>query len=237
VTKRVPPQIAHQVALGIAYDHKRKYEVSLEGYYKTMKNVIEYAEGASWLNATSNWEDKVEIGKGWSYGLEFFVQKKAGKTTGMIGYTLSWTNRKFDNLNNGQTFPYKYDRRHDFKVALVHKITDKIEFSASWIFGTGQALTLPTEVYLDGNGREVEAYDGRNGFRMPSYHHLDANIKFWKKKKKWGERAWVISVYNVYNRQNPFFIYRDYDYSGNKPTFRQVSLFPVVPAISYQFKF
>jgi outer membrane receptor for ferrienterochelin and colicin len=236
VTQRVPPQIAHQAALGIAYDHKSKYEVSVEGYYKTMKNVIEYAEGASYLNATSNWEDKVEIGKGWSYGVEFFVQKKKGRTTGMLGYTLSWTNRKFDNLNDGETYPYKYDRRHDFKVAIVHKISDRIEMSASWIFGTGQALTLPTEVYLDAQQREIEVYDKRNDFRMPSYHHFDVNIKFMK-KKKWGERAWIISVYNVYNRQNPFFIYRDYDYVRDKPVFRQVSLFPIVPAISYQFKF
>jgi outer membrane receptor for ferrienterochelin and colicin len=236
VTKRIPPQIAHQAALGIAYEHKNKYEVSLEGYYKTMKNVIEYAEGASYLNATSNWEDKVEIGKGWSYGLEFFVQKKKGRTTGMLGYTLSWTNRKFDNLNKGETFPYKYDRRHDLKMAIVHKVSPRIELSASWLFGTGQALTLPTEVYLDAQGREIEVYDKRNSFRMPSYHHFDASIKF-SKKKKWGERAWVISVYNVYNRQNPFFIYRDYDYNNDQPVFRQVSLFPVVPSISYQFKF
>jgi outer membrane receptor for ferrienterochelin and colicin len=236
VTKRVPPQHAHQGALGFAYEHKNKYEISLEGYYKTMKNVIEYAEGASYLNATSNWEDKVEIGKGWSYGAELFVQKKRGKTTGMLGYTLSWTNRKFDNLNNGKTFPYRYDRRHDFKVAIVHKVSEKFEISANWVFGTGQAVTLPTEVYLDPNYGEVEVYDGRNGFRMPSYHHLDVGMKFFK-KKKWGERAWVISVYNVYNRQNPFFIYRDYDYIQNKPAFRQVSLFPIIPSISYQFKF
>jgi hypothetical protein len=201
-----------------------------------MKNVIEYAEGASYLNATSNWEDKVVIGKGWSYGVEFFVQKKKGKTTGMLGYTLSWTNRKFDDLNNGATYPYKYDRRHDLKMAIVHKVSNKIELSASWVFGTGQAITLPTEVYLDPQQQEIEVYDKRNDFRMPSYHHFDASVKFMK-KKKWGERAWVISVYNVYSRQNPFFIYRDYDYLTDKPVFRQVSLFPIVPAISYQFKF
>ena len=235
VTKRVPPQIAHQYALGIAYNHNNLYEVSLEGYYKDMKNVIEYAEGASYLNATSNWEDKIEIGKGTSYGVEFFVQKKTGKLTGMLGYTLSWANRKFDNLNYGQQFPYKYDRRHDLKAAIVHKPSDRMELSASWVFGTGQALTLPTEVYLD-NGREVEVYNGRNNFRMPAFHHLDLSIKFIK-KKKWGERAWVISVYNVYNRQNPFFVFRDYDYKKNAPVFKQVSLFPIVPSISYQFRF
>jgi outer membrane receptor for ferrienterochelin and colicin len=236
VTKKVPPQIAHQVALGLSYLHRNKYEMSIEGYYKTMENVIEYSEGASFINATSNWEDKIEIGKGWSYGVELFLQKKLGNTTGMLGYTLSWTNRQFDNLNNGKTFPYKYDRRHDLKAAIVHKVSKGFELSADWVFGTGQAITLPTEVYRGNNGEEVEVYEGRNGFRMHNYHRLDLGMKFIK-KKKWGERAWVISVYNVYNRQNPFFIYRSYSSSTNTPEFRQVSLFPIIPSVSYQFKF
>ncbi len=236
VTTKIPPQIAHQFATGVAYNYKNGYEISVEGYYKSMKNVIEYAEGASYLNATSNWEDKVEIGKGWSYGAEFFVQKKKGKTTGMLGYTLSWTNRKFDNLNNGKLFPYKYDRRHDLKAAIVHKVSDRFEVSADWVYGTGQAITLPTEVYLGNDQQEVEVFDGRNGFRMKSYHRFDFSAKF-TKKKKWGERAWVIGVYNAYSRQNPFFIFRDYDYLNGKPVFKQVSLFPVIPSVSYQFKF
>lgn len=236
VTGKVKPQLAHQYALGLAYNHQEKYEVSIEGYYKKMKNVIEYAEGASYLNATSNWEDKVELGEGWSYGLEFFVQKKLGKTNGMLGYTLSWAKRRFANLNNGETFPYKYDRRHDVKLAVVHTVNKKFDISANWVFGTGQAITLPTEVYIDNNYREIEVFDGRNGYRMRSYHHLDVSFKF-KKKKKWGERAWIVSIYNAYNRQNPFFIYRDYDYNNDKPVFRQVSLFPIIPSVSYQFKF
>lgn len=240
VTKKIPPQLAHQYAAGIAYTHKNEYEVSLEGYYKEMKNVIEYSEGASYLNATSNWEDKVQVGTGWSYGAEFFIQKKKGKFTGMLGYTLSWTNRQFPELNNGKKFPYKYDRRHDFKVAVVHKKSERFEVSAEWIFGTGQAVTLPTEVYLgvnqQGNQQEIEVYDGRNDYRMRSYHRFDLSMKF-SKKKKWGERAWVLSVYNVYNRQNPFFLFRDYDYITNQPVFKQISLFPIIPSISYQFKF
>jgi hypothetical protein len=236
VTKRIPPLVADQFAIGAAYNHQNTYEISLEGYYKKMKNVLEYSEGASYLNAQSNWEDKVETGNGTSYGLELFVQKKIGATTGMLGYTWSKTFRQFDNLNYGKEFPYKYDRRHDFKVAVVHKVSDRFEVSASWIFGTGQAITLPVEVYRDSNGEEVEVYDGRNGFRMNSFHHLDLSMKL-TKKKKWGERAWVFSVYNAYNRQNPFFIYRGYNYQQDKPEFRQVSLFPILPSISYQFKF
>jgi outer membrane receptor for ferrienterochelin and colicin len=236
VTAKVPPQRASQWAAGIAYNSKTDFEVSVEGYYKTMKNVIEYAEGASYVNATSNWEDKVEVGNGKSYGSELFIQKKKGKTTGMLGYTLSWTNRQFANLNNGKSFPVKYDRRHDFKVAMVHKINKRFEISADWIFGTGQAISLPVEVYVDINGNEVEVFDGRNGFRMKPYHRLDFSAKFSKQKRKY-ERAWVVSIYNVYNRLNPFYIFRDFDKNTNLPVFKQVSLFPIIPSVSYQFKF
>lgn len=236
VTAKVPPQRANQWAAGLAYNSKSDFEVSVEGYYKTMKNVIEYAEGASYLNATSNWEDKVEVGNGKSYGGELFIQKKKGKTTGMLGYTLSWTNRQFDNLNNGKPFPVKYDRRHDFKIAVVHKINKRFEISADWVFGTGQAISLPVEVYIDNGGKEVEVYDGRNGFRMSAYHRLDFSAKFSKQKRKY-ERAWVIGIYNVYNRLNPFYIFRDFDQTTNRPVFKQVSLFPIIPSISYQFKF
>jgi outer membrane cobalamin receptor len=235
VTKKVPPQIANQWALGVAM-LKNKYEVSIEGYYKTMDNVMEYAEGASYMNATSNWEDKVEIGKGWSYGTELLIQRKVGRVTGLFGYTWSHSNRKFTNLNNGKTFPYKYDRRHDIKLAFVYKLAERVELSADWVYGTGQAVTLPTEIYQDANGNETEVYEGRNNFRMPAFHHLDASLKF-SKKKRYGERAWVISAYNVYNRQNPFFMYRSYDYQTGNPVFKQVSLFPIVPSVSYQFKF
>lgn len=236
VTARVPQQLAQQAALGWAWNVKNDYEVSVEGYYKKMKNIIEYSEGASWLNVNSNWEDKVETGTGQSYGAEFFVQRKKGATTGMAGYTLSWSNRQFANLNFGKTFPYKYDRRHDFKVAVVHQVNKKFEISAEWIYGTGQAISLPVAIFQDVNGQEVEVYEGRNGFRMPAYHRLDVGMKFSKKKKRY-ERAWVFGIYNVYNRLNPFFIYRDYDSVRDKPVFKKVTVFPIIPSISWQFKF
>jgi TonB dependent receptor/TonB-dependent Receptor Plug Domain/CarboxypepD_reg-like domain len=236
VTARVPQQLSRQAALGWAWNYKNDYEISVEGYYKKMKNIIEYAEGASWLNVQSNWEDKVETGTGTSYGAEFFIQRKKGATTGMLGYTLSWSNRQFANLNFGKTFPYKFDRRHDFKVAVVHQLSKKVEISGEWVYGTGQAITLPIAVYQDNNGNEVEVYEGRNGFRMPAYHRLDLGIKFIKKKKKF-ERAWVIGIYNVYNRLNAFFIYRDYDDILDKPVFKKVTVFPIIPSISWQIKF
>jgi outer membrane receptor for ferrienterochelin and colicin len=237
VTQRVPPQVAHQVATGLAYNLNDRYEFSVEGYYKTMRNVIEYAEGATYLDPTSNWENKVEVGNARSYGAELFIQRKKGRLTGLMGYTLSWTDRQFENINLGKRFPYRYDRRHDLKLAVVYQLSKKIEVSADWVYGTGQAISLPSEKYIDASGNEVLVYKERNGFRLPANHRLDVSISFNKQKKKWA-RSWVVSIYNVYNRMNPFYIILD---SRNTPpydpVFKQVSLFPIIPSISYQFKF
>lgn len=235
VTDKIPVQKSYQYAAGIAYTHKTGIEVSIEGYYKTMDNLIEYKEGASFFNTTTNWEDKIEIGKGYSYGGELFLQKKKGKFTGLMGYTLSWTNRQFDNLNNGKTYPYRYDRRHDFKIAGIYAINKRVEVSAEWLYGTGNAITLPIAFHKGQGGEEVLVYGDRNAFRMPSYHRGDVSIKFSKQKKRF-ERAWVVGVYNVYNRRNPFYVYSSTDNKGNN-VFKQMSLFPVIPSITYQFKF
>ncbi|HLO71256.1 MAG TPA: TonB-dependent receptor [Flavipsychrobacter sp.] len=235
VTARVPMQKSYQGAAGLAYTHFTGIEVSLEGYYKTMDNVLEYKEGASFFNPGSNWEDKVEIGKGKSYGGELFFQKKKGRVTGLMGYTLSWTKRQFDNLNGGKEFPYRYDRRHDFKIAAIYELAKNVEVSAEWIYGTGNAITLPVGYYTGPDGSNVQVYGERNGYRMPSYHRADVSIKFSKQRKNW-ERAWVISAYNVYNRRNPFYIYSSTNNQGNA-VFKQMSLFPIIPSISYQFKF
>lgn len=234
-TASIPVQKSYQGAAGLAYTHATGMEISVEGYYKTMDNVLEYKEGASFFNTSSNWEDKVEIGKGKSYGAELFVQKKKGRFTGMMGYTLSWSKRQFDNLNNGKEFPYRYDRRHDFKIAGIYELAKNIEVSAEWIYGTGNAITLPIGYYNGPDGNTVQVFGERNGYRMPSYHRADVSIKFSKQRKNW-ERAWVISAYNVYNRYNPFYIYSTTNNQGNA-VFKQMSLFPIIPSISYQFKF
>jgi hypothetical protein len=119
---------------------------------------------------------------------------------------------------------------------VVHRVNKRFELSAEWVYGTGQAISLPVAVFLDNNGQEVEVYEGRNGFRMPAYHRLDLGMKFTKQKKRY-ERSWVIGIYNVYNRLNAFFIYRDYDSILDKPVFKKVTVFPIIPSISWQFKF
>ena len=245
VTDTVPPQQSHQVAFGVATTVKNKFDVSLEGYYKTMDNLIEYKEGASFFDSETDWQQKVEIGRGWSYGAELLIEKKRGKTTGWIGYTLSWTNRQFDNLNFGDPFPYRYDRRHDIGAAVTHKFNDRVDIGAVFVYGTGNAVTLGLERYnsfdavLGGNNffgsSAVTHIEQRNNYRMPAYHRLDVGVNL-HKDKKWGKQTWSFGIYNTYSRQNPFFLYFSNDFEGNREL-TQVSLFPFIPSFSYQFKF
>jgi len=227
-----------------------------------MNNVIGYEEGATFIQleeaATGegiNWEDNVTSGHAWSYGLEFLVQKKEGRFNGWIGYTLSWTQMQFDSLNFGKKFYARYDRRHDISLVGTFKVNDHITLSGTWVYGTGNAVTLPTsaysapdytDIYISDNynpsshiNYNVKEYTEKNNYRMAAYHRLDLGIQF-HKEKKWGERIWEISVYNVYNRKNPFFYTVDYRNLGGGRSYtqlKQVSLFPIIPSFSYSFKF
>jgi len=174
------------VATGLAKTYKDAYEISLEGYYKEMSNLIEYEDGSSFLHIEEDWQNKVvSNGYGESYGAEVLLQKKTGVVTGWIGYTLSWTNRQFEDLNFGKKYPYKYDNRHDLNIALSHSWNDRMDFSMVWVFTSGNAITLPVALY-DGTpdpnnqynyyNEEIAYYDGRNGYRMPKYHRLDLSF-------------------------------------------------------------
>nr|WP_319397434.1 TonB-dependent receptor [uncultured Carboxylicivirga sp.] len=241
-TQRIKPQLSHQVAIGAAYHPSLKYTLSAETFYKKMDNLIEYKEGASFFGSSTGWEDKVEVGQGESYGVELMVRKDVGKTSGWIGYTWAKTNRQFDNLNMGNWFPARYDRRNDVSIVLSHKPNDRIDFGATWVFGTGNALTIPTHnvqrlsVFSYDYEEMIPYQEGRNNYRMPNYHRLDFGVNFHKKKKH-GIRTWNISVYNVYNRQNPFYIYIDESEYTSQKKVKQVSLFPILPSISYSYTF
>ena len=243
VTDTIKPQKSIQYAIGSIYKLNKGIEISIEGFYKKMDNLIAYKEGASFLLVNDDWQNKIEVGQGWSYGAEFLIRKTSGKTTGWIGYTLAWSNRQFDNISFGQVFPYKYDRRHDISVVVSHKISDKVDMGFSWVYGTGYAVTLATERYssmFNNYNNDIEYFPKRNSFRMPNYHRLDFNVNF-HKEKKWGKRTWSVGAYNVYNRQNPFFLYYSYqyDFNGNnsQKVLKQASLFPIIPFVSYSFKF
>ncbi|MBI34095.1 MAG: TonB-dependent receptor [Flavobacteriales bacterium] len=239
-TDRAKPEDSWQVALGVAKPIKIKgndLEVSVEAYYKEMNNVISYKEGASFLGLNEAWEDKVESGWGQTYGSEVFVQKKVGKLSGWFGYTLSWSNRRFNNINQGKMYPFKYDRRHDISIVMTYDLSENVSVSANWVFGSGQAISLPEYQYLVtssswGGTYPVGQSEHKNSYRTPNYHRLDIGMSF-KKEKRWGVRTWNIGVYNAYNRWNPYFVYID-NYNGSA---RQVSLFPIIPSVSYGFKF
>ena len=254
-TDIVKPQIGTQYSLGYFRNFfDDKYEGSIEIYYKDLNNLIEYKNAAQPEdNVSDNVDNQLTFGKGYSYGAEFFIKKRLGDFTGWIGYTWSKTERIFDDLNNGETFPAKYDRRHDLSVVLTYDINEQMSVGGVFVYATGSTLTIPTAFY-NYEGRILTEYGSRNGFRMVPYHRADIsftyNFKDYKekkdaegniiKKKKKITSSLVVSVYNLYNRANPYFIYLDNDgdvLSGTfKTTAYQVSLFPILPSVTWNFK-
>lgn len=241
-TYKVKPQESWLYALGLFKNfNDNNYETSVEIYYKHMKNQIEYEEGytPATLEDTENF---FTFGKAWSYGSEFFINKTKGRLTGWIGYTLSWTWRKFPALNFGNKYPAKFDRRNDLSVVGTYELSKKWKLSADFVFGTGNAATLPQQFYIF-QGVLTQEYSRINEYRLPSYHRLDFSAIYTpnKKSNKRLRSQWVFSVYNLYSRKNPYFIYFDQEgspYNGTlKVQAKQVSLFPIIPAVTWNFKF
>lgn len=266
VTKKIKPMQAHQYSLGGYYTGIEGWEFSVESYYKDMRNVLEYKDGVSFFGTSAGWENKVEMGKGRSMGIEFMAQKTIGKTTGWASYTLSKSDRQFSKggINNGERFPYKYDRRHNISLTINHKFNDRIDIGASWVFYTGGTSTIPEEKttvirptdgsnngfgggynygnYYEsiyGNGSPVigeAAYvEHRNNYRLPASHRLNIGINF-NKKTKHGMRTWNISLHNVYNAMNPAWVYRSHNYEG-KSIIKKYTLLPLIPSFTYTYKF
>ncbi|MCY3630762.1 MAG: TonB-dependent receptor plug domain-containing protein [Bacteroidetes bacterium] len=256
-TDQVRPQSATQVASGFAWNSpQRAYEVTIEGFYKWMNSQIEYAEGAQINNLTGDsWQDRIESGKGWSYGGELFVRKSTGRITGWIGYSLTKTRRKFPALNDGRTFPFRFDRLHDVSVAASWQLSQSIGLSAVWVYGTGQAVWLPVghfygfqhdpggsfNVFEPEKSRLLTAFGDRNSVRMRAYHRLDLSMQV-KRDRRWAYRTFSFGVYNAYSRRNPFLLYtkNPSDENGNALNyliFQQVSAFPVIPFANYRLEF
>ena len=244
----IEPKFSEQYALGFFKNFKENmYETSIEAYYKDMTNLIEYKEGVlPEDNTNSSSDDAFVFGNGESYGAEFLIKKNKGKTTGWIGYTISKTTRYFDDVNNGEPFPAKYDRRHDLSVTATHKLSNSWTLSSVFVYATGNSITLPTERYTIG-GNVYTEFTSRNGYRMEPYHRLDIGATYTPKKKKRFQSSWNFSIYNVYSRKNPYFIYFDLESpdgeSGNiqdgniTPKAYQVSIFPILPSVTWNFNF
>jgi hypothetical protein len=275
-TSIVHPQTGDQYAIGYYRNFiDNMFESSVETYYKPMQNLIEYKYGFTPdQNLTTNPDENFTFGSGQAYGFEFFLKKRYGNLNGWIGYTLSWTTETFPDLNNGQTFYAKYDRRNDLSVVLNYVLNKRWTFSSVFVYASGEALTMPIGWFII-EGNLVEQYGDINNYRMAPYSRLDFAAtytpdkakKALKRQQKWEAKmartghdsaqtsytdhrpnwiknwhsSWTLSVYNVYDRYNPYFIY--FNISGNVYNgsltiqAKQVSLFPVLPSITYNFEF
>ena len=238
-TDIVKPEIGTQVSLGVFRNFKdNMYETSIEGYYKKMWNQVEYGNNPV-SSANEEIEDQFVFGTGQAYGAEFYVAKAKGDFTGWVGYTLAWTTRNFPDIDEGKTFSNKYDRRHDLSVVLQYKLNERWKLSAIFVYGSGQTTTpVVNRAFI--SGQIVNEYGDRNSLRLPAYHRIDVGATFVIKDNAKRYSELNMSVYNGYNRANPYFIFDDVTFRNNGDIAiqaKQVSLFPILPTITWNFKY
>ncbi len=243
--KTVKPQLSDQVAAGVSIGIGEQFLLTNEVYYKWQKRQIDFRDGAD-LFINPNLDEEFVFGKGTSYGNEIYLEKKKGKITGWVGYTLSWSWRKFPDISGGQRFHPRYDRRHDISVVLMYEINRKFTITGSWVYNTGNAYSLPSSraILFETQGIDpqvITIYPARNSERQPAYHRLDVGLVY-KFFPRFGEADLTLSAYNAYDRRNPYFIY--FDIENNEETglpesikAKQVSLFPILPSLTFNFKF
>lgn len=247
-TKVVNPEISDQVAAGVTWAINDKWLFQNELYYKWQQNVIDFKNGAS-LFVNDNLDDEFVFGTGKAYGNEFYLEKVEGKAKGWIGYTLSWTFREFPDypdINNGEQFHPRYDKRHDISFVGIYELSKRWTFTGAWVYSSGNAVTLPygRVAFQDVGGTDIQFivpdYTERNGFRMPDYHRLDLGVVY-KMFPKWGESDLTFSTYNTYDRRNTYFLYFDQLEDANDNIIgikaKNVSLFPIIPSLTWNFKF
>lgn len=244
-TDLLKPQACVQVSLGLYQNfHKNMFEAYIDGYYKKMYNLAEYKDGLAFNSLMINPDQMYTFGDGYSTGVEFFFKKSKGRFTGFVGYTLSFTKRHFDELNGGEPFYAKHDRRHDVSINLSYEILpNKLTVSLVWVYATGNAMTVPLGFY-EFNGSMVQEYSKRNEYRMGPYHRLDFSLDWFIAKRRHFETSLNFSIYNVYNRKNPFFIFYEtktnVDLSNRvfemETKAYQMSLVPIMPSITWNFK-
>lgn len=237
-SQNIKPQIADQLAVGYFRNFDNNgYEFSTEIYYKDLKNQIDYKDAAQLL-VNADVESQLLFGVGRAYGAEFFLKKKYGKFNGWIGYTLSRTERKFDDINGGKYFPSTHDRTHDLSIAAIYKFDEHWTFSSNFVYGTGKAVTYPTGKYNVG-GNTTYSYSNRNAYRQPNTHRLDIAATYDAKPGKYYTSSWTFGIYNVYAHKDPYQIaFRDSKKVPNATEAVQTSIFGVpIPSITWNFKF
>ena len=258
ITAEFKPLQSDQFSLGFYGNLPSSMYFSVEGWYKDMQHLLEYREGISVLNPNLKWEEKLVSGKGWSYGIDLSVTKTAGAFTGTVGYGLMWNWRKFDELNQGEKFPAKFDNRHKLNINANYSVNEKIDFNAGWTFMTGNRMTLalynydipgsqfpdaPSAIFSDHEEiTGVDYYSERNNIRMPTYHRLDIGMNIHKTLKNGRKGIWNFSLYNAYCRMNPVTIKKDDTYKFWEVdkdqwsrSFRTLSFIPIIPSVSYTY--
>lgn len=259
-TERLKPRVSDQYSAGLYYAPAPEWEVSAEGYYKRMAHLLEYKDQYFLLPSSAAWEEKLTVGRGRAYGVEWLVRKQAGRLTGWFGYGLSWSDRRFAELNKGKPFPDRYDNRHKLNIVGMYKLSERVELSCAWSYASGNHVTLSLENYEGIGGPEeqpspwhsyvpqIDMYEDRNNYQLPAYHRMDVGLKIYRPQKKGRMGIWQVSVYNVYCRMNPFMVYKDWKAirsttaegeSSYKfvPVFKHVGFMPVVPSVSYTYQF
>jgi len=238
-TKLVKPGLADLFSLGYYRNfYDNMFESSIEVYYKDMKNVIDYKNGAN-IFVNEYLEAELAFGKGWSYGAEFYIKKQIGNITGWISYTWSKTERQFDfnEINSGDPFSARHDRTHDLSITAMYNLNKRLSFGATWVYYTGDAVTFPTGRYII-DGRVVSLYTDRNGYRMPDYHRLDFSVTYYNKPRKRWHSDWNLSIYNVYARKNAYQItFEQVEEGSSEFQAVRLALFSIIPSVSYNFRF
>lgn len=235
----VKPQVADQVALGIFRNFKKdSYEASVEAYYKKMQHTIDFADHAKLL-LNKYLEGELRVGSSQAYGIEFLLKKNEGTLTGWIGYTLSRAERTIPGINDGKTYVAPFDKTHDVSVVAMYQISKRVSLSGNWIFSTGQPVTLPVQRYQI-EGTVIPYYSERNGTRYDNYHRLDLSLTLQgrtKKQRAW-KGEWVFSIYNAYNHKNTWALNFVQDTENPNVTYAEKTyLFPIIPAVTYNFNF
>lgn len=253
------PLTSDQVTVGLYGNLPAGLYFSVEGYYKWMNNLLEYKEGVHSFSSHLDWNDKLTLGKGSAYGVDVSVYKNSGKLTGSIGYGLLWNSRQFAELNKGRSFPSKYDNRHKLNLVATYKLNEHVELNAGWTYMTGNRVTLALDNYhgTEGSGFPedmaptgiiqskwgLDYYSTRNNVRLPAYHRLDLGINLYRRLGKGRQGIWNIGLYNAYSRMNPIAINKKgleniQGESGEWNTrFQTLGIFPVIPSVSYTYKF
>jgi hypothetical protein len=236
-TPLIKPTIADQLSVGYFKNlPKKNWDLSVEAYYKILSNLVDYKNGANtFLNP--NIEAELEFGRGRTYGLEFSAGKTSGKFTGWISYTLAKSEKQFDHINFGNWFSARQDRTHNISIVASYQIAERLTLSGNWIYYTGDAVTFPSGKYMV-DGTLINLYTERNASRMPDYHRLDLGITYqFKPKKRWSSDI-NVSVYNAYNRKNAYSIsFRESQVVPGTTEAVRLSLFGIVPSITWNFKF